>query len=287
MDSAASDSTASDSITMVPVDRATLQQLVVKLLQRKGMFVAEAEIVAERMIDADRRGRFRDGVGSLTEFLEAMDLGDIDPRSRINTVTETPAIAVLDGGTGMGHLAATRGMMLAIDKANVVGTGTVLIRNSRPCGDLGQVALLAASQGVIGVVITSLEVEADGSDKVEDVAWAIPTRSGLTPSVNFARRNSLPDELSFLCGAVCFGLVGADAPPRKRKTLHVANVVEYGMVAINPEKFGVREAFLEKWHSPSMVVNETPSNEPTVPLHAAVARRLAELAAKIKFSVDW
>ena len=107
------DSSSPDPASVIQADRATLQQLVIKLLQRKGMFVAEAEIVAERMIEADLQQRPGDGAGSLPEYLEAIDLGDIDPRARLITVSETPAIAVLDGSSGMGHVGTTRAMLMA------------------------------------------------------------------------------------------------------------------------------------------------------------------------------
>src|SRR5258708_22112014 len=99
------DSSNLDPASTLQVDRSTLQQLAIKLWQRKGMFAAEAEIVAERMIEADVQLRFGEGVGTLPDYLDAMDLGDIDPRARIITVVESPAIAMLDGSTGMGHVA--------------------------------------------------------------------------------------------------------------------------------------------------------------------------------------
>ena len=120
MESNASDA---ESSSMMRVDRANLTQLILKLLQRKGVFASEAEIVVSRLIEADRCGQFADGVGSLPQYLDAMDLGDIDPRARIITLSDTPASAFFDGSTGIGHVAATRAMLLAIEKARIVGTG--------------------------------------------------------------------------------------------------------------------------------------------------------------------
>ena len=241
------DSSNLDPNSVVQVDRAMLRQLVVKLLQRKGMFVAEAEIVAERMMEADLLQRSGEGVGSLPEYLNAMDLGDIDPRARIITVTETPAIAVLEGSTGMGHVATTKAMLMAAEKANAVGTGTVQIRNSRPCGDLGGLVRLAANQGLIGVVTTSLDPGANATPGHHDLAWAIPAPDGAAPLIQRVRSGSLDGGISILCGVLSAGLAGADAIPHKRKAAHAANSVEYSLVAISPDKFGVRDTFFAKW----------------------------------------
>ncbi|MEK6261181.1 MAG: Ldh family oxidoreductase [Planctomycetota bacterium] len=169
-----SNTSDAESSSITRLDRVLLTQLVVKLLQRKGMFVAEAEIVACRMIEADQSGHGAEGVRTLPRLLEVLDLGDIDPRARLITVTETPAIAVLDGSTGMGQVAVTRAMLLAIEKAKVVGTGTVVVRNSQPCGDPGTYVRLAAEAGLIGFCTTSFGGSWLGGMSDQPFAWGLP-----------------------------------------------------------------------------------------------------------------
>lgn len=270
------DSSDSSPADKTAVDRTMLRQLVVKLLQRKGMFVAEAEIVADRMIDADLRGRHRFGVGALSDYLEAMDLGDIDPRARMITISETTAIANVDGSTGMGHVAATRAMSMAVEKASAVGTGMVVIRNSRPCGDLDVIARLAACHGLIGFVASS---EDPDTTPVHGLVWP----DGRVPIDTTSEQGSLPFLFIQLLSA---GLGGADASPRKRKANHAANAVEYALLAINPDSFGAREALTTKWSA--VLKEELPVDQSaTVSLRADDARTLAELAARIKFAVTW
>lgn len=271
------------SNSAIQVDRATLQQLIVKLLQRKGMFVAEAEIVAERMIDADDHGRPHDGAGSLPEILDAMDLGDIDPRARVITISETPAIAVLDGSTGVGHVATTKAMLLAVEKAAAVGTGTVIIRNSRPCGDLGAIARIAAGRDQIGIVATSFP---EGHDML---AWSVPRPDGRVPIVQRQRHEGLDTQFASFGAILSAGLAGGDSPPRKRKAVRAANLVEYSLMAISQDVFGAKDSFTSKWKS--FLADDTAKaaadSNSTVALQAADAQRLAELAAKIKFAVTW
>ncbi len=280
------DSATSDSASYVWLERTALELVAGKLLQRKGMFAAEAEIVVHRMIEADQSGRSQDGVGSLPDFLDAMDLGDIDPRARLITVTEAPAVAVLDGSTGMGHVAASRGMLMAIEKANVGGIGNVVIRNSRPGGDLGTIATLAASQGLIGLVHISMDLDADGNP-LSNIAWSVPAAPGLKPLVSRSNRSGLGDSMAFLYGALCSGLAGVEMPPRKRKPVWVANVVEYSVTAISPEKFGTAESLLEKWKTSEVEPVALGTEKSSVPLLLKDAERLAALATKIKLALSW
>jgi len=164
----------------VPVD--LLKKLIVTVLIRKGMFEVEADIVAARMTEADLRGIHSHGSRTLEKYVAAIDAGDIDPRAISITSCETPAIAVVEASGGMGHVAATRGMELAILKAREVGTGTVVIKKGQHYGAAGVYTLLAAKEGMIGFATTSTgtaTVAAYGSTQPgtanNALSWAIPT----------------------------------------------------------------------------------------------------------------
>jgi ureidoglycolate dehydrogenase (NAD+) len=179
-----------------------LEALMVRMLMQKGMYEAEAKIGAARLIEADLRGIHSHGSRSLWRYLEAMDTGGIDPRAQVITERETPAIAVLDGGKGLGHVAATKAMRLAIDKARAVGTGTVGVRHGQHYGAASVYALMAVEAGMIGFSTTSTgmaTVAAYGSRKPATannaVAWGVPTRSGA------------PFVLDMACGVSSWGKV--------------------------------------------------------------------------------
>lgn len=282
------ESSASDAAAIVQVDRTTLHQLIVKLLQRKGMFAAEGEIVADRMIEADQQHRFSEGTATLPEYLEAMDLGDIDPRARVITLTEAPAMAVFDGSTGMGHVAMTKAVTMAVEKASATGNATVVIKNSRPCGDLGGIARLAAKQGVFALITSSFDAVGLDPASHHDLAWASPAPAGADPLVQRQLSSNVDVAFSSLCGILSAGLAGADALPKKRKAVRVANSVDYFVMVINPEKIGTKEVFFTKWQSLWASLTPVPASElGTVPLRQDGARQLAELATKIKFPISW
>jgi ureidoglycolate dehydrogenase (NAD+) len=179
-----------------------LEALMVRMLVKKGMFEAEARIGAARLIEADLRGIHSHGSRSLWRYLEAMDAGAIDPRAQIMTERETPAIAVLNAGKGLGHVAATKAMQLAIQKARAVGTGTVAIRQGQHYGAASVYALMAVEAGMIGFSTTSTgaaSVAAYGSPKPATAnnaqAWGVPARSGA------------PFVLDMACGVSSWGKV--------------------------------------------------------------------------------
>lgn len=144
-----------DPSATVIVSREALRPPLAKLLIRKGMFAAEADIAIDRLIDTEVLGRHEHGLRTLPRLLEAMDSGDIDPRARVLTTVDFPAGALLDGSTGMGHVAVSRAMTLAVEKAREVGMAVVAIRNSQPCGESAVYTRLAARQGFLTILTTS------------------------------------------------------------------------------------------------------------------------------------
>jgi ureidoglycolate dehydrogenase (NAD+) len=174
-----------DASQEIVVQADDLMELMVRMLKAKGMYEAEARIGAARLFEADLRGIHSHGSRSLWRYLDAMDAGGIDPRTEVLTERETPAIAVLNGGKGLGHVAATKGMQLAIEKARTVGTGTVAVRCGQHYGAASVYALMAVEAGMIGFSTTSTgpaTVAAYGSRRPATannaLAWGVPTRSG-------------------------------------------------------------------------------------------------------------
>lgn len=167
------------------VQSEPLKELLIKMYIRKGMFKVQAEQAASRQIEADLRGIHSHGSRATPRYLKAMDTGDIDPRGQVLTITKTPAIALLDGGRNLGHVASTKATQMAIDMAREVGTGTVAVRNSQHYGSASVYTLMAANAGMIGYCTTSTgkaTVAAYGSRQAATAnnafAWAAPSRSG-------------------------------------------------------------------------------------------------------------
>jgi len=173
-----------DQEQIIAVD--DLLTLLKSLLVKCRMFPPDAEIAATRMVEADVRGLVSHGSRALERYLPDMEMGDIDPRAQILTEVETPAVAVLNGSQGMGHVAATKAMKLAIEKAATVGCGTVVVKNSHHYGAGGVYALLAAEEQMIGQTQTSAgkpnvlaPCSSAGGETNHGLAWACPYDHGM------------------------------------------------------------------------------------------------------------
>lgn len=174
-----------DSGQEIIVPAEGLQKFLSTILEKKGMFGAEADIGAARLVEADLRGIPSHGSLSIIKYIEGMDRGEIDPRAQTITERETAAMAVLNGGSGLGHVAATKAMKLAIQKAKEVGTGTVAIKRGQHYGAASVYAMMAIEAGVIGYTTTSTgpaTVAAYGSREPavanNAFAWGVPIPGG-------------------------------------------------------------------------------------------------------------
>ena len=174
-----------DSAQEVVISAQPLREWIAKLLVKKGMFAVEAQMVADRLVEADLRGIHSHGSRALPRYIQAIDDGNIDPRASTVTVCDTPAMAVIDGNKGMGHVASTKAMQLAIKKAKEVGTGTVAVTRSQHYGAASVYVLLAIQDGCIGYSTTSTAyptVAAYDSQQAavanNALAWGVPSRSG-------------------------------------------------------------------------------------------------------------
>lgn len=179
-----------------------LRALLKKMFVKKGMFAPEAQIGADRLVEADLRGLMSHGSRAIGRYLNGMDDGNIDSRAQIVTERETAAIALLNGGMGLGHVAATKAMQLAIKKAKEVGTGTVVVKRSQHFGAASVYTMMAAEAGLIGYCTTSTgsaTVAAYGSREPATCnaafSWAVPSQSGA------------PFVLDMACAAASWGKI--------------------------------------------------------------------------------
>jgi len=227
------------------VSREALQAWMLKVLQRKGMFAADAELVAARLIEAEHRGRGEYGLALLADIVNAMDLGDIDPRARTLTVLDLPASAILDGSTGAGQVGATKAMQAAVLKAQTAGVGLVVVKNSQPCGDVRLYAELAAQSGCIGFCTTNTgkatlpagEAPVFG---VHPQAWAVPAGDEVLVSLQFLHErepqvSGYAGERGLLSLVLTAGLTGSRTPCLKKKASPYGAGAEHCCLAIHAE----------------------------------------------------
>lgn len=116
---------------------------------------AHAQMAAENLIAADRRGIESHGVARLSGYYRLYQAGRLNGSASYEWVHQTPATATLDAGGGLGLVAGQLAMAKAIEMAKAVGTGWVAVRNSNHFGIAGRYALMAAAEGMIGFATTN------------------------------------------------------------------------------------------------------------------------------------
>jgi LDH2 family malate/lactate/ureidoglycolate dehydrogenase len=123
---------------------------------RAGVPAADAAIIADVLVQADRLGFDSHGVNRLKNiYLDRIRLGILNPVTRFEVVRESPATAVIDGHDGMGMVIAKRSMRMAMDKASKYGIGMVAVRNSSHYGFAGYYPLMAVGENMIGITGTN------------------------------------------------------------------------------------------------------------------------------------
>ncbi|MGW0893147.1 Ldh family oxidoreductase [Saccharopolyspora sp. NPDC002578] len=136
----------------------TVRAQIAGVLTAWGMPAEHVATTAEAMVYADLSGIDSHGISMLMMYERLWDEGHLDLQARPGVERENAAMALLDAGGGLGHVAGVRAMNLAIDKARVAGVGIVSVHNSRHFGAAGYYAGLAAEAGLVGLVTTSAKV---------------------------------------------------------------------------------------------------------------------------------
>lgn len=122
---------------------------------KMGCSDTDAAIAAESLLSADLRGVDSHGVARLSGYLRLWEVQRINTRPAIKIVHETPSTAVVDGDSGLGLVVAPAAMQVAIDKAKLVGTGWVSVKNSNHFGIAGHHAMMALEHDMIGIAMTN------------------------------------------------------------------------------------------------------------------------------------
>jgi len=132
-----------------------LHQFALHVFKTMGCSEADAVLATNVLLSADLRGIDSHGIARLVGYVRLWEVGRINPTPNIHIVHETPSTAVVDGDKGLGLVVAPRAMQIAMDKAKLVGTGWVSVKNSNHFGIAGYHAMMALSQDMIGMAMTN------------------------------------------------------------------------------------------------------------------------------------
>ena len=145
---------------MATTDKATadsriaacnLADFVTRAFVAAGLLKADAQILADLMVEADLRGSDTHGVIRLPLYLRRLRAGGINPNPKIRVINDRASVALLDGDNAMGHLVMRRAAELAIAKASATGVGWVGVRMSNHAGPAALYVTMPLAHDMIGL----------------------------------------------------------------------------------------------------------------------------------------
>jgi L-2-hydroxycarboxylate dehydrogenase (NAD+) len=140
----------------VRVNPQALYDLGVRCLTQAGIPDEHARMSVDVLIASDMRGIESHGFARFAGFYvrRARD-GQLNRNPQVRVLRETASGATVDGDGGLGFVAGTLGMRLAIEKARESGAGMVSVRNSTHYGPASPYALMALGHSMIGISMTT------------------------------------------------------------------------------------------------------------------------------------
>lgn len=133
------------------VSLESLKGFVKELFVKVGMPSEDAETEAKVLVWANLRGVDSHGVQLIPWYVQAVDIGHMNPRPKIKILKETPATLLIDADHAFGPVVTTFVMKQVMEKARKVGIGWAYIRDTNHQGAMGYYALMAAEQGLAGI----------------------------------------------------------------------------------------------------------------------------------------
>lgn len=222
-------------------DADSLRAMSTAVFAATGFAPEEARLIGRLMVEANLVGHDTHGVRHIPVYVERIREGHIVPGAEVEVVDETPTTAVLDGHRTLGHVAATRGMERAMDKAREARIAAVAVRNQEHVGRVGAYPEMAARAGLVALTFCN----AQGRGIQIAPFGGIERRIGANPiAVAFPRPGDDPVLLDISTSAVAINKIrqasdrgvempeGAILDPDGRPSRDPADFLERGGAAL-------------------------------------------------------
>jgi LDH2 family malate/lactate/ureidoglycolate dehydrogenase len=126
-----------------------LDECTVELLLAAGESPENAKLVADNLCKADARGITTHGTYLLSPIFERVAEHQLSMPTQVKLALDTAAVAVVEGGDGLGPVAGKFAADVAVDRAKRFGISLVLIRDTNNLGSLAYYTEQVAKQGMI------------------------------------------------------------------------------------------------------------------------------------------
>jgi LDH2 family malate/lactate/ureidoglycolate dehydrogenase len=174
---------------MIELDPGALRALMVDILTALDVPDDECAIVVNSFMEATLAGYDSHGIMRIPMYFDDIRSGQMVPGASLDTVTETPASALLDANYGLGPVIAERSLAVACDKARQTGIGCVSVTRSNEIARLGVYVREPALAGLITVLMVN---DAGGGPVVAPWGSTQPFLSTNPIAVGFPWRDDTP-----------------------------------------------------------------------------------------------
>jgi LDH2 family malate/lactate/ureidoglycolate dehydrogenase len=130
-----------------------LEAFIARAFEAVDVPAEHAKLIAELMTRADVNGSEGHGVFRLPQYIRRIRGGAVNVRPAIRVERETPAMALVDGDNGMGHLVMRFATELAIEKARKAGVAWVGAKWSNHAGPASLYAAMPLEHDMIGMYL--------------------------------------------------------------------------------------------------------------------------------------
>jgi uncharacterized oxidoreductase len=128
-----------------------LRRLVGAILRKGGSEGAEADLVAEHLVQANLAGHDSHGVGMIPAYVRHLQAGLVVPNTRAKVVKDDGAILMFDGGRGYGRPVAGEAMAAAIARCRQTGVLAMTLANAHHIGRVGAYGEIASAAGLVSL----------------------------------------------------------------------------------------------------------------------------------------
>jgi ureidoglycolate dehydrogenase (NAD+) len=132
-----------------------LKAFAKEVFLKLGMSPGDAEIEADVLLWANRRGVDSHGVVLIPWYVENVDKGVMNPKPKIVVEKETPATLLAEADRAFGPPVTVWAMKKMMAKAKKVGIGWGIVKNLTHQGAMGYYALMAAEAGMAGLTFVT------------------------------------------------------------------------------------------------------------------------------------
>jgi uncharacterized oxidoreductase len=133
------------------IDHARLRTLANRIVAAGGSRPAEADVVADHLVEANLRGHDSHGVGMLVAYVRDFEAGTLKPNQKPEIVSDTGTISVWDAHAGYGQVVARQAVEWAIEAAKKHGVAVNGLRNAHHIGRVGTYGEIAAREGMVAL----------------------------------------------------------------------------------------------------------------------------------------